>query len=89
MLSASITSFLIASCVSSPNEPVEPGRVVVETVKPILPPEEYLDPCESPRVSRRVEDELRRLALVVDCERADKAALRRWADESRTSTPES
>jgi hypothetical protein len=81
-ISALATSFLIASCASSP-EPVEPGRILVERDVPVFPPEEYLDECVIPRESAEIEAELRRQAALVRCERSDKAAIRTWIEERR------
>lgn len=50
---------------------------------PVFPPAEYLDECVIPRESPAFEDELRRQAALVRCERADKAALRAWIEERR------
>jgi len=50
---------------------------------PVYPPEEYLDDCEIARQERDLGSELRRLANLVRCERADKAALRAWIEERR------
>jgi len=59
---------------------VEPGRIVVEREVPVLPPARYLQPCEAVPVSR-LDLVIERLSELVECERADKAALRRWAEE--------
>jgi len=57
---------------------------VVEVEVPVFPPEQYLDPCEAEPVSS-MELVLERLSGIIDCERADKDALRRWIEERRPS----
>jgi hypothetical protein len=59
---------------------VEPGRIIVEQEVPVFPPAEYLEPCEAEPVSR-LDLVIERLSELVDCERADKAALRAWIEE--------
>lgn len=81
------TSFLMASCASSPSDPPpEPGRIVVEVEVPVFPPERFLEPCSAETV-RRVDAVIAALSDLVDCERADKAAIHAWIEERRP-TPE-
>ena len=54
----------------------------MEQEVPVFPPEEYLEPCTTEPVSR-IEDVIGSLSDLVDCERADKAAMRRWIEERR------
>jgi hypothetical protein len=75
-------SCLTASCASSPSEPVEPGRIVVEVEVPVFPPERYLEPCVGTPATR-IDEVIAELSDLVDCERADKAALRAWIAERR------
>lgn len=84
LIAALPLSFLIASCASSPSEPEEPGRIIVEREVPVFPPEHYLEPCEA-APPRRIDAVLEGLSDLVDCERADKAALRAWIEERRPS----
>lgn len=50
----------------------------------MFPPEHYLEPCEA-APPRRIDAVLEGLSDLVDCERADKAALRAWIEERRPS----
>jgi hypothetical protein len=53
---------------------------VTETVR-ATPPERFLTPCVIPREARTLGAEIERLARLVECERADKAAIAAWAAE--------
>lgn len=55
---------------------------MVEVEVPVFPPERHLEPCEGTPV-RRIDDVIRELSTVIDCERASKAALRAWIAERR------
>lgn len=50
---------------------------------PVLPPAEYLDHCPTDYGSRTLAEVVTGLSDAVRCERADKDAIRRWADEYR------
>ena len=60
---------------------------MIEREVPVFPPAEYLQPCSAEPVTQ-IDAVLEALAGLVECERADKAALRRWIEERRPS-PES
>lgn len=49
--------------------------------EPVLPPAEYLDPCPIEYGERSLSEVVTALAAGIDCERADKAAIRKWRDE--------
>ena len=64
---------LLTACASDP--------VVVTEGDPTLPPEAYLDPCPVDLGGGSIGDALLGLRATVECDRADKAALRAWRDE--------
>ncbi len=64
-----------------------PQRVVITQREPVLPPEQYLVPCEIDVGEGTVAEVLTGLRAGIDCERADKAAIRAWA--SSFSEPDS
>ena len=49
--------------------------------EPVLPPAEYLTPCTIDYGARTVAEVIQGLSAGIDCERAYKAAIRRWRDE--------
>lgn len=57
----------------------EPATVTVR--EPVLPPVSYLQPCEVTLGNGTIGDALQGLRATVECDRADKAALRAWRDE--------
>ena len=57
--------------------------IYVTKREPVLPPAEYLAPCTIDYGARSVSEVIQGLSAGIDCERADKAAIRRWADEYR------
>lgn len=74
-LTICLTLFLSA-CQSSPE--------VVTRSLPVLPPESYLQPCPLEYPDNRISTALDVLAAGIDCERADKAALRAWRAKHAT-----
>ena len=64
---------ILSGCLSSTKYITKRGAV--------LPPEQYLEHCKPEYKERSIEDSITGLSALVDCERADKAAIRRWADE--------
>lgn len=56
-------------------------KIYVDKRVPVLPPAEYLVPCSIDYGDRTIAEILSALSAGVDCERADKAAIRSWADE--------
>lgn len=69
---ACLTAWL-SGCASDP--------VVVTEVQPRLPPPAYLEPCTISLGDGSLGDALLGLRATVECDRADKAALRAWAAE--------
>lgn len=57
--------------------------IYVDKRVPVLPPAEYLQPCTIDYGDRSLAEVVQALSAGVDCERADKSAIRRWADEYR------
>lgn len=55
--------------------------VVAVEVRPLLPPEAYLEPCEVSLGDGTIGGALQGLRGAVECERADKAALRAWREK--------
>lgn len=53
---------------------------------PVLPPAQYLDHCPTDYGSRSLAEVVTGLSDAVRCERADKDAIRSWADEYRGSS---
>ena len=71
---ALICAFLtLSACQSNPQ--------YITKREPVLPPAEYLAPCTIDYGSRTVSEVIQGLSAGIDCERADKAAIRRWRDE--------
>lgn len=54
---------------------------------PVLPPAEYLQPCSIDYGNRSLDEVLKALSAGVDCERADKSAIREWAEEYDDGKP--
>lgn len=63
----------LSGCASEP--------VVTIEQQPLLPPAAYLEPCPVRLGAGTIGDALQGLRAAVECGRADKAALRAWADE--------
>lgn len=57
--------------------------VYVDRRVPVLPPAEYLEHCQADYGSRTLAEVVAGLSDAVRCERADKDAIRSWADEYR------
>lgn len=55
---------------------------------PVYPPEVYLQPCPVGLGDLSVQGALAGLRAALDCEQADKAALRAWAAEQREESGE-
>lgn len=70
-------SCLLASCGTPPRE-----EVIIYRDTLVTPPARFLEHCRVPVTSRTVEAELERRGQIIDCERADKDALRAWSDEA-------
>lgn len=64
---------LLSACASDP--------LVVTQQVPELPPSTYLDPCPVSLGDGTIGGALQGLRATVECDRADKAALRAWAAE--------
>jgi hypothetical protein len=54
--------------------------VIVTEVRPLLPPAAYLEPCLVELGDGTIGDALQGLRATVECDRADKAALRAWRE---------
>ena len=59
--------------------------VYVDKRVPVLPPAEYLQPCPIEYGDRTLAEVVKALSAGVDCERADKQAIKVWADGYGTS----
>lgn len=70
LICASLTLY---GCQSSPE--------YITKREPVLPPAEYLAPCTIDYGTRTVSEVIQGLSAGIECERADKAAIRRWRDE--------
>lgn len=57
--------------------------VYVDKRVPVLPPAEYLDHCPTDYGNRTLAEVVTGLSDAVRCERDDKDAIQRWADEYR------
>lgn len=66
---------ILSGCQSSPQ--------YITKREPVLPPAEYLAPCPIEYGDRSLAEVVQALSAGIECERADKAAMRRWADEYR------
>lgn len=60
----------LTACASDPQ--------VLRVREPVLPPASYLDPCPVSLGDGTVQGALTGLRSAVECDRADKAALRAW-----------
>lgn len=54
--------------------------VYVTKREAVLPPAQYMEPCQL-ELGTTIGSALQGLRAGVDCERADKAAIKRWAQE--------
>lgn len=68
---------LLTACASEP--------VIVTKRVPVLPPSAYLEPCSISLGDGTVQGALLGLRATLECDRADKAALRAWADRAAPS----
>ncbi|MCK0743576.1 Rz1-like lysis system protein LysC [Chromohalobacter nigrandesensis] len=61
---------MLTACASEP--------VTVTEREPVLPPASYLQPCDVSLGNGTIGEALQGLRATVECDRADKAALRAW-----------
>lgn len=77
----SCLTVLLSACASDP--------IVVTEKVPLLPPTAYLEPCPVSLGDGSLGAALVGLRETVECDRADKTALRAWVDEQAPADDES